>query len=82
MQVTKPWARTQHNVTLPTGLEQFIRLYLKDKGYACMKNQEDAAFENLLSFTVLKENGQKDKRCLQIIHSSVLNSEQVTSSVT
>lgn len=48
---------------------------------ACIKHQEDAAFENLLSFILMKENGQKDNRPLQIICSSMLNSEQMISSV-
>lgn len=53
----------------------------RTKGPACIKHQEDAAFENLLSFIVMKKNGQKANRSLQIIHSSTLNSEQVISSV-
>lgn len=53
----------------------------RTKGPACTENQEDVAFENLLNFIVMKENGQKDNRSLQIILSSMLNSEQVVSSV-
>lgn len=53
----------------------------RTKGPDCKEHQEDVAFKNLLSLIVMKKNGLKDNRSLQIKHSSMINSEQMISSV-
>ena len=54
-----------HTVTFPVVFSHSYVSVWKTKGPACTENM--VASENLLSFVVMKENGQKDYRSLQII---------------